>query len=218
MIDKKKLAIFGIIAAVVVAGVVAGIIWAYNNSEPATPTTPTTESTVPASPTESTASPTGSAEASASPTGGKFDGLMSFDKDAEKIAGNAALNAAIWSSPVAQDVNVQRYLSAGFSKDLAESFEPVWKDIYDPEKLTYFGVTAAADRVWLSDASGEENAHSYRVGVLISYDIEWSLREGSDSGSPKAEATWWVTLDEKTGKVTEIDQPTKGELNIDISK
>lgn len=218
MIDKKKLIIFGIIAAVVVAGVVAGIIWAYNNSEPATPTTPTTESTAPVSPTESTASPTGLAEASASPTGGKFDGLMSFDKDAEKIAGNAALNAVKWSSPVAQDVNVQRYLSAGFSKDLAESFEPVWTDIYDPAQLTYFNTSGKVDRIWLSDATGEENAHSYRVGVLISYDIDWAWREGGASSNPEAEATWWVTLDEKTGKVTEIDQPTKGELNIDISK
>ena len=215
MIDKKKLTIFGVIAAVIIAAVIGGIIWAANNSEPAAePTTAPTANETNA-PNESV-TPTPSI--TASPSDGEFDGLMSFDKDREQAASNAAVAAAKWSSPVSDEARQQGYVSAEFSPELAKSFTPVWEDIYDSEQVTNLIVEAEAERVWLSDATGENKDHTYRVGVLINYNVDWMRRSGGASGQPEAQGTWWVTMDEKTGKVTKIDQPTKGELNIDLSK
>ncbi|MGH3654828.1 hypothetical protein [Glutamicibacter sp.] len=212
MIDKKKLIIFGALAAVIVAAIIGGIIWAANNSEPAAEST-----TVPTA-NEPSQSATPTPSITASPSDGKFDGLMSFDKDREQAASNAAVAAAKWSSPVSDEARQQGYLSAEFSPELAKSFAPVWADIYDPEQVTSLTVEANAERVWLNDATGEESKHTYRVGVLVNYNVDWMLRSGGASGQPEAQATWWVTMDEKSGKVTKIDQPTKSELNIDLSK
>lgn len=215
MIDKKKLIIFSVIAAVIIAAVIGGIIWAANNSEPAAEPTTTPTANETNAPNES-ASPTPSI--TASPSEGEFDGLMSFDKDREQAASNAAVAAAKWSSPVSDVSRQNGYSNAEFSPELAKSFEPVWADIYDPEQVTSLTVEANAERVWLNDATGENKNHTYRVGVLINYKANWMRRSGGASGQPEAQATWWVTMDEKTGKVTKIDQPTKGELNIDLSK
>ncbi|MGO4298350.1 hypothetical protein [Glutamicibacter sp. MCAF14] len=212
MIDKKKLIIFGALAAVIVAAIIGGIVWAANNSEPAAE--PTTAPTA----NEPSQSATPTPSITPSPSDGKFDGLMSFDKDREQAASNAAVAAAKWSSPVSDEARQQGYLSAEFSPELAKSFAPVWADIYDPEQVTSLTVEANAERVWLNDATGEESKHTYRVGVLVNYNVDWMLRSGGASGQPEAQATWWVTMDEKSGKVTKIDQPTKSELNIDLSK
>lgn len=211
MIDKKKLTIFGAIAVIVVAAIVGGIIWASQNSTPTTEPTPSPTATP-------SSSATPSPEITASPSEGEFDGLLSFDKEREKVAANAAVAAAKWSSPVSEEAREQGYRSAGFSPELVESFNPVWADIYDPEKVTSLIVEANSERVWLSDATGKDKKHTYRVGVLINYNVDWMRRSGGASGQPEAQATWWVTMDEKTGKVTKIDQPTKAELNIDLSK
>lgn len=217
MVDKKKVTIFVAVAIVIIAALFGGFIWGLNSkSEPSVAennTTVSTESTATSNEVAASATP----DSTGTPSG-DFDGVLSFDEDQENLAINAAIAAAEYSSPESDQARQNSYNNAGFSPELTKSFSSVWVDIYDPEKVTSLTVEATFERVWLSDVTGDDKDHTYRAGVLLTYDADWMKRSGGASGQPKAQGTWWVTIDEKTGKVTEVDQPTKSELNVDLAK
>lgn len=211
MIDKTKVVIIGIALGVVLGLLIAGIVWvvAANRGDDttATPSAPTTA-------TEPTDAAT-SAAPSESPS-------VSFDLDQgyAETATRAAITAASWDGTATDQNRRDAYKQAGFADQLVESFKPLWQQVFDVPKVFHYANTfdnrtlisatttgnldAEPDLV---DTTGQDPHEQYRFAVAITYKADWDQKAGSDDFHFEGKATWYVTVDQATGKAVAVEQP-----------
>lgn len=222
MIDKKKLAIIlSVVGACTIALIVA-IIWAVttlagnDNGEAAPSSNPTTAAPS-AEPTPTATDDAGEEEPDAGPT----TDVPMLPEELQTKAENAAGAAAVWSGAASRKSHENRYKGAGFSDELAASYESVFATVYDDPAVgrydddeqsiraeTFASVISSEVR----DIRGEEGDRLFVVAVQIHYDAQWTDRDGrvhmgGVQSQSQGEAIWGATISEKTGEIVEIEDP-----------
>lgn len=203
MLDKKKLFVLGVIAFIIIGALVAVIIWLSTSSTRNAPAEPTPGAT-----------PSSSAAAD--------DG---FTKEIEATATTAAATAAQFQG---SDTKAQReriYADAGFSQELATSFEPVWFEVFSDPIVGTVSIQATGEtlvsasvgvkgtpNVELQSVKGKPGNRSYRVAVDVAFQPQWTTQTGNPRTESQYTATWIVTVDEATGVVTNVEQPAADEI------
>lgn len=202
MLDKKRLAIIIAIAAVVIVALVIGIVWIATNA------------------TRSDAEPTPSPSATSS-AGADTSG---FTPELKSAVITAAATAAQFQGSDTKAQRERNYLKAGFTQELATNFEPVWFEVFsDPivgkvhiestgETLVSAAVSIQARDVTVESAKGAPGSRIFRVAVDVDCQPQWTTETGNPRMPSKFTATWRVTIDEATGQITDVTQPTADEI------
>lgn len=224
MIDKKKLAIIlSVVGACTIALIIA-IIWAVttlagnnNNDTPPSSSPPASAEPTP-TPTE-----TADVDDEEEDTDPSTD-VPLLPEELQDKAENAAGAAAVWSGAKSRDGLENRYKNAGFSDELAASYESVWATVYDDPAVGRYGdgdlrveTFASIVSSEVRDVRGEEGDRLYVVAVKIHYDAQWTDRNGDIhiggvQSKSQGEAIWGATISEKTGEIVEISDPPATDL------
>lgn len=207
MINKKKLAlIVGFIIAVVLALVLVIVL---------TATAGTTARI--SKPHESTAAP--SASASSTPGSGATEGsyadVEAFTEQLAEHARSAASAANAWSKAAPAQNRVNQYLRSHISPETASTFTPVWAEIFASAKTAEVTTSLVGDPA-ISSVTGTTGHHTFIVGVPVNYQATWLRQDGTTGYQAPTRATWWVTVDEASGLITAITQPSPDDLQIRI--
>ena len=222
MIDKKKLTIILTVIGVCTIALTIAIIWAVNTLSSRDAETPETDPTTPAAieTTPPSGKPTTSATPAASATPGPSVGTPLLADNLKKKAEKAAQVAATWSGRRERSGLETKYLGAGFTEELASTYESIWATVYDSPVVAKLsdgrikaGTFASVVSSEVRDIRVEGDDRLFVVAVTIEYDAQWTDSEDiqhipyADSAS-KGEATWGVVISEKTGEIVQIDDPT----------
>ena len=143
--------------------------------------------------------------------------VTNFTAEQQKTVFAVARVAAAWNGSTNAASTERRYIDAGMSEKLARDYRPVWAE--------YFGdnITAQINANKASDApaslkyekGSEEGTGLFRVGVKINY--KGTFNNGKTTALiGGGVAIWYFILDERTGKVTDIEQPMLDELNLPV--
>lgn len=210
MLDKKKLAIIITVAIVVLAALIIGIIWVSTNAGRATTATPNS------SPTSSTLSPAATA-------------TLTDPQRATVIT--AAVAAAQFSGSDGKAQRDRNYAAAGFPEGLAASFQPVWLEVFNVPTVSKVKIAATGETllgatinvqstptVSVTHVSGTPGHRTFEVAVDVACAPQWTLDGGSVRFGNEFTATWHVTLDEATGAVTNVEQPTRAQIPFQVDK
>ena len=136
--------------------------------------------------------------------------------------------ATIAARFVGSDAETQKrltYRENGFSEELAATFTPVWFDVFaDPivgtaetlngQKLISAVVNVQAREVTLESVEGDAGARVFRMAVRIDCVPQWTTQNGQLRMPAHFTAFWHVTLDEASGKITDVAQPTLDEIPL----
>jgi hypothetical protein len=214
MIDKKKVAVIGAAVGLVLGLLIAGIVWVATSgknaggggsSPVATATSPAPSST----PTASSATP------SSSPTETAFD----VDQAYAQTAITTAMVAASWDGIDTDENRRTAYVGAGFSPQLAASFTPLWQQVFDVPQVFHYDFgdgrsVMSATTVGnldsdpdIASTTGQAPHQQFRFAVNIAYKADWDKTAGSDNFHLGGTGTWFVTVDEATGKAVAVEQP-----------
>lgn len=202
MLDRRKIIIFTIIGGIVAAAIIVVIVLVVTN-QPGAPR-----------PTEASSSSTPSTIAS--PDDEAAQAIQTFKTSYLGMARNAAVIASSWNGATDHEAMKARYAQAGFSKGLAESFKPVWADIFG-DNITAEITTTVDNNLTVSEVHGEEGSYVWLVGATVTFKGTWN-ENGSARAQSARTAIWWLTIDQATKTVTAIDQPTPEELRINVNK
>lgn len=196
MIDRKRLTLI-IISIVAAVAILAGLtIWLVIANQ---------------SRTEDQAQPEPSSQIEETPT-------VTFTEEQQQTVFDVARLAAAWRAAEDPQLTQQRYIEAGMSESLARDYLPIWSG--------YFGASPTAQiqvkNVGSAPASiehGEGNEHTepgtgkFRVGIEVNY--EGTFHNGSTTVPiGNNSAIWYFILDERSGKVVDIEQPMLGDLDL----
>lgn len=210
MLNKRKL-ITIIIATVVVLGLIAAaIVYAVLNRQP--------DETPPAEGTSSPA-PTVSGSAGDTPAPDEqFDSWDIFNDEFSETARVAAAAACSWSKLTDESIIRRGYENAGMSADLAAEYTPVWAEVFASDSV-------ASAEIWcrvsgqpgINEVTGSEGSYVWRVGVTVIYEGTW-VHNSAPGAQGAASATWWLTIEQETGEVIAIDQPSPNDVQIRIEE
>lgn len=201
MLDKKRLALIIAIAAVIIVALVAGIVWITANNKPGAEPEPSS-------------SPTSTADVDTS----------AFTTELRTTVITAAATAAQFQGSDTKAQRERNYVDAGFTQELATTFEPVWFEVFSApivgkvhiestgETLVSAAVSIQARDVTVEDVTGEDGNRLFHVAVDVDCQPQWTTDTGNPRMPSKFTATWRVTIDEATGQVTDIKQPTPDEI------
>ena len=196
MLDKKKLVLFGSLAVVVVALVVAFIVWMLtslgsDNGGEARPST---------SPSQS---------ASVSPE------IAAFTPQLEQTAVAVATAASSWSSAATPETRVQQYRNAGMSAEYASVYKPIWAGVFSGTTMSEVTSSVRTKPV-LMEATGDLGYLTFKVAVPVDWRASWNFGNGQkfQSGSNP----WILTVDEHTGLVTAVDPPAVDDIDITLDR
>lgn len=196
MIDRKRLTLIiigAVIAVAIIAGLTVWLVLANQNG------------------TTDEAQPDTSSEVEETPT-------VTFTEEQQQTVFDVARLAAAWRAAQDPAVTQQRYIEAGMSESLARDYLPIWSG--------YFGASPTA-QIQVKDVGsapasieyGEGNEHTepgtgkFRVGVEVTYD--GTFHNGSTTVPiGNNTAIWYFILDERSGKVVDIEQPMLGDLDL----
>lgn len=210
MIDRKKFAIIIASAVVLVALVIAVIAVVMSNQQIVDrPTSSPTAVEVPddVDPVETPTpepSPTFPEETK------KLQEL--YMTEYAPVAIRVVNAAATWSSSQTPEERVQAYREAGMSDELAESFAPIWADMFTDAAVTDVEAQIVTFKQ-IGEITGSEGAAVWNVMYDVTFQANWNV-DGAGSRLARESAYWWVTVDQATGKVTGISQPDPATLNI----
>lgn len=214
MIDTRKVWIAAAIAVVIVAALVALIVFGTQSVGQQVAADRTAAAR--ASKAAASATPTLiETPAEAQPSDDAYDEELSATDAIYKRASTAALAASRWDGAETAADRKADYTKAGIAADLAATYKPVWASVFG-NNITAAITTQADGQPGLNSVTGTDGHRQYRLGVTVIYRGSWTANGKSGSQDP-ATATWWVTVDEATGKVTAIDQPRASDLQIRIA-
>lgn len=196
MIDRKRLTliIVGIVAVVaILAGLTVWLVIANQN------------------PAEDETQHGTSSEIEETPT-------ITFTEEQQKTVFAVARLAAAWNGTANPDTTEQRYVEAGMSESLARDYLPVWAGYFGSNEIAQIQVKNVGSAP-ASIEYGEGNQHTepgtgkFRVGVEVTY--EGTYHNGSTTVPiGNNSAIWYFILDERTGNVVDIQQPSLGDLGL----
>jgi len=196
MIDRKRLTLIiigAVIAVAIIAGLTVWLVLANQNG------------------TADEAQPDTSSEVEETPT-------FTFTEEQQQTVFDVARLAAAWNGTADPATTEQRYVEAGMTESLARDYLPVWAGYFGSNEIAQVQVK----NVGSSPASiehGEGNEHTepgtgkFRVGVEVTYD--GTFHNGSTTVPiGNNTAIWYFILDERSGKVVDIEQPMLGDLDL----
>lgn len=202
MLDRRKIIALIIGGVLVLALIIAAIALVVTNqngdsapSEPAATSTPSS-------------SPSAGDEAA--------EAIDTFETDYLEMAREAAVIATSWNGMTDPEVRIARYKQAGLADDLAETFTPVWADIFGENKTAEI-TTTVDNNLEVNEVRGEEGSYVWRVAATVTFQGTWHANGATQVQSPRT-ATWWLTIDQDTETITAIDQPTPEELQISVNE
>ncbi|MGL4173655.1 MAG: hypothetical protein ACRCTR_06235 [Actinomycetota bacterium] len=199
----------GVALALFGGGIAWVVINGSNRSSPhATPaSTPTTSNGMPTA--KAMPSPT-------TPPATAFD----VDEAYALTATKTGVAAATWSGSSTAAQLRSAYVAAGISDQLATSFTPLWHQVFDVPKVFHFPDAAGGKPVISAEThadydgapdivltTGQAPHRQFRFAVNITYRASWDQKAGSDNFNHDGKATWFVTVDEATGKAVAVEQP-----------
>lgn len=202
MIDKKRLTIIAVVIAVLIAVIVALIVALMNanRDSAATPPSPTGEPVVPTV-----------VETDPTPE-------IVFTEEQLQTIRDVAAAATTWTNITTNEANVQRYIDAGMSSSLAREFVPVWAEIYLGGAEIYGTLAPRGTPTVVDYTPGStEGTGIFQVEGVIDFDGTARLEPGRPV-PVTGQAIWLFALDEATGKVIAIAQPTLAELNVPLEQ
>lgn len=195
MLDKKRLAVFITLGAIVLVAFIALVAWIIGNINSAPATAPS------ASPTPSS---------SISPE------LAAFTPELEKVAVNVAIAASSWSSAATPEARAQQYERAGMSPEYARVYTPIWSSVFEGTKSSEVS-SAVRSKPEVLDVDGDLGYLTFKVAVPIDWRASWNFGSGQQF-QPGAANPWIVTVDEHTGLVTAVDQPSLDDIDITLNR
>lgn len=207
MLDKRKLTLF-IIAAVVIVATIAGIaVLAIGRAS----TPQATSSTAPAT------APIPSGHADETPNSASYESWLAFEPYSQ-VAREVALEACRWRKLEDAAVKERAYVAAGMSAQLAASFRPVWADVFATESVATAEISCRVNTPPAVNAvDGTEGNYVWRVGVTVIYEGTW-VHNATPGAQGAASATWWLTVEQETGEVIAIEQPSPSDVQIRIEE
>lgn len=203
MLDRRKIIIFSLIGILVIAVLVAVIVFVVTNQ-------PTNDEAAPEATTSSAPTP------SASPEDEAAEAIKTFKADYLDMARDAAVIASSWNGAIDPDVTKARYTQAGFSDELADTFTPVWAEVFG-DNITAEITTTVDNNLTVDEARGDEGNYVWRIAAEVTFQGTWNENGAARAQAPRT-ATWWITIDQATETVTAIDQPTAEELQINVNE
>lgn len=213
-IDKKKVWIIGGIAAVVIAVIVVLIVIAVQLSvqnkrqQEEHDALYGKDTTTSASPTPQKGNDDGQPQAD-------YDSFESVPDSVYDTAEKVGLLAAAWDGTQSDADRTAAYETAGMSPELAASYKPVWAEVFANVPASHITITQNG-APGLNTLSGDPGHQQVKVGVSLKYSGTWTHAGRTDMQVP-ADATWWVTIDEASGKAVAIDQPSTNDVQIRVS-
>lgn len=193
MIDKKKLGIIIAVTAGVTTLLVVLAVWVGS-----TPNRP-------GSPVDALVQPP-----AASPSATPEDRLRAIAPDLDQTARKVALQVVQWGSfPL--ESRRGHYVEVGMSPGYAAVFQPIWQTVFEPVGGGQVsGIYLESTRVL--DTTGEEGYRTFQVAIEARYTAQWHA-DGRPTGSTRRNV-WVLTVDEHSGLVTAVDQPSMEELDL----
>lgn len=208
MLNQRKLIII-ISAAVVAVALIGGVIvYAALNRQPNAATA-----------TSSPGLPTVSGNAGDMPApSGQFESWDIFNKQFSETARGAAVTACSWSKLRSEQILRHGYENEGMSTALAAEYTPVWAEVFAAD-------TVGSAEIWcrvsgqpgINKVTGEQGSYVWRVAVPVVYQGKW-VHNATPSAQGVASATWWLTIEQETGKVVAIEQPSPNDVQIRIKE
>lgn len=227
MLNRTRIIVAASVAVVLAVALLIGVLLLGRAALTPHPSASSPEPRAAASTTGTAAGSTGSGTpsptapaASGSPTASAtHEGVESARPlptlDINDLAQRAALAASSYDAAETPQARAARYRDAYFSDELAATYRPVWATVFGG--LTVANIYTATDGPpGLDKASGTEGHHTWRVGVTCLYSGQW-IKDGSAHAQPPATSTWFVTIDEATNRVTQIDAPDPATLQVRLN-
>jgi len=225
---KKAPIVLGIAAVAILV-----LIWITATvGKPSTSTKPTpapshSSTSTPAadpSPTAAAGTPAGT-DPSPSPSPVAHIGIASFTKP---LGAQSAIAAAAAAQFTGTDTHAQRqqaYTAAGLTPELAASFAPIWTRVFDAPDVGKAHIAATGEtmfaasvsvldtpEVTVESATGAPGHQAFTVAVVVTVQPTWSTSTGDRHIPSRFDATWQVTIDEASGKITAIQQPDPADI------
>jgi len=204
VLDRNRLIIIIVGALLVLAMVVGVILWLTSGNQG-----PTSDPSQPREDPQEIETPT-----------------ITFTEEQERTIRNVAAVSTRWDGAADPAQMEQRYVDSGMSQKLARSYEPVWAG--------YFGTNITAEII--STVTGTPTVLQYaphegdgtdgasplapngQGKFLVSVEVTYEGTFRNDNGKPvlisPARAVWQYVLDERTGTVTDVEQPLLGDLAL----
>lgn len=205
MIDRRKILTFAIVGAValaVIIGIIVLVVVNQNSNDGGNDDTAVKPSA------SSSPTPTEGDEAE--------EALALFEDDYLSMAKSAAVIATSWNGATDPEVRTARYTQAGLAPELAASYTPVWAEIFG-DNITAEITTTVDNNLVVNEVRGEKGSYVWRVAASVTFKGSWHEDGATQIQSAKT-ATWWLTIDQSTGEVTAIDQPSSDELQISTNE
>lgn len=195
MVDKKRLIIIMSAVAVLAVAITLVIVWLLSAIDaPSKPAGPTP---------------------SVQPTETVDPDIAAFTPELAQIARDATHAAVTWGVSTPRDQLINRYTENGMSPEYASVFTPLWVSVFEGARSAQVDVQSVRQPEVL-DVTGEENFRTFRVAVPVVWNASWvSSSQGQQNAGTKP-GVWILTVDEHTGLITEVDQPTVEDLDLDM--
>ena len=137
---------------------------------------------------------------------------VTFTKEQSKIVRDVAQSVVTWSGQTEHAVMVTRWIDAGMSESLAQTFTPIWAEAFDSETTAEVKAAKIGEPTVTDYVSGkEEGTGMFVVSVAITYE-GYAHKNGKTTPVGYTEATWQFVLDERYNTVTQVIQPPLSEI------
>lgn len=137
-----------------------------------------------------------------------------YEDDFEQMALNVAVRASSWDGVLAPETRVERYRQVGMSEELAQSYLPVWAEVFEGHEISEV-TTSPKSSPRVDEVRGVEGSYVWRVAVDVVCKPIWHAN-GKTRMTNARIATWWITIDQAQGEVIAIDQPSAESFQIDV--
>lgn len=225
MFDRRKLTLFLVAGVLGLALIITGIVVVVANQQGSSQSEATQE---PSSSTSSTSEDPNAVgdegSASSDSPGDDQSGddqpteaevaLAIYEDDFEQMALNVAMQASSWDGVLAPETRVKHYREVGMSEELAQSYLPVWAEIFEGHEISEVG-TSPKNSPRVDEVRGVEGSYVWRVAVDVVCKPIWHANGQTRTISART-ATWWITIDQAQGEVIAIDQPSAESFQIDV--
>ena len=208
MLDRRRIIAIAIGAVVVIAIIITAIALVVSKQSDAPPADerPVAETTPNATPTTDGSAPADESAAA----------IDTFESDYFEMVRSAAIVATSWNGLTDNDLRVARYKQAGIADSLAESYMPVWADVFGPDNTAEITTTVDSN-LRVDQVQGVEGSYTWRIAATVTFKGTWHEDGATRTQSPRS-AVWWFTVDQATNQITAIDQPAADELQINTNK
>lgn len=204
MLDRRRVVVLALSAALVLALIITVIVIVVSQQADDDPT-PTPEGAATSTPS---ASPSPDEEAERA--------IETFEGEYLDMARDAAVIVSSWNGRTDPDVFTARYKQAGLTDALADSYTPVWADVFG-DNVSAEITTTVDNNLEVREARGEDGSYVWRVAATVTFEGTWHA-DGATQVQTARTAIWWLTIDQASESITAIDQPTAEELQISVSK